>query len=187
MTTAPPPAAHGNTGRRPATRAWLRALEVTAAISRNPSRILPTVIDELADRSADAPALLSEHETFTFAARHAPASTLAGRWRKACKHGDRVCLIMPNRPEYMAAWLGVTRVGGVAALVNTHLRGESLAQLLALTSRAISSWQPSSRMRCTRRSLTLRPPRRFGRMVPAPPGLRASIRCSTACRPAGFE
>ena len=112
MTTAPPPATHCNTGRRPATRAWLRALELTAAISRNPARILPTVIDELADRHADAPALLSERETFTFAALAARASQYA-RWALAqgLQHGDRVCLLMPNRPEYLAACLGVTRVG----------------------------------------------------------------------------
>jgi fatty-acyl-CoA synthase len=133
MSTAPP-ATRGNTGGRPATRAWLRALELTAAISRNPTRILPTVIDDLADRRADAPALLSERETFTFAALAARASQYA-RWALAqgLKHGDRVCLIMPNRPEYMAAWLGVTRVGGVMALVNSQLRGESLARLLAIT------------------------------------------------------
>ena len=34
-----------------------------------------------------------------------------------------VCLLMPNRPEYMAIWLGLTRVGGVVALINTQLRG----------------------------------------------------------------
>ncbi len=34
---------------------------------------------------------------------------------------------MPNRPEYLAIWLGVTRVGGVVALLNTNLTGQSLA------------------------------------------------------------
>jgi fatty-acyl-CoA synthase len=30
---------------------------------------------------------------------------------------------MPNRPDYMAIWLGFTRVGGIVALVNTNLVG----------------------------------------------------------------
>jgi fatty-acyl-CoA synthase len=34
---------------------------------------------------------------------------------------------MPNRPEVMALLLGVTRIGGVVALVNTHLTGPALA------------------------------------------------------------
>ena len=37
--------------------------------------------------------------------------------------GETVCLMMPNRPEYLAIWLGLTRVGVVVALINTNLRG----------------------------------------------------------------
>ena len=37
---------------------------------------------------------------------------------------------MPNRPEYMAIWLGITRVGGVVALLNTNLAGPSLAHCI---------------------------------------------------------
>ena len=37
---------------------------------------------------------------------------------------------MPNRPEYMAAWLGITSMGGVAALINTNLIGPSLAHCI---------------------------------------------------------
>src|SRR5262249_46035339 len=39
-------------------------------------------------------------------------------------------LLMPNRPEYLAIWLGITRAGGVASLVNTRLVGASLAHCL---------------------------------------------------------
>ena len=37
---------------------------------------------------------------------------------------------MPNRPEYMAAWLGITSAGGVAALINTNLVGTALAHCI---------------------------------------------------------
>src|SRR5262249_3557390 len=37
---------------------------------------------------------------------------------------------MPNRPEFLALWLGVTRVGGVVALLNTNLTGLSLAHCI---------------------------------------------------------
>jgi fatty-acyl-CoA synthase len=41
--------------------------------------------------------------------------------------GDTVCLMMPNRPEYMAIWLGITSIGAVVALLNTNLAGSALA------------------------------------------------------------
>ena len=41
--------------------------------------------------------------------------------------GDTICLLMPNRPEFLALWVGVTRIGGVVALLNTNLAGKALA------------------------------------------------------------
>ena len=35
--------------------------------------------------------------------------------------------MMPNRPEYLAVWLGIARAGGVIALLNTNLSGTALA------------------------------------------------------------
>jgi fatty-acyl-CoA synthase len=38
--------------------------------------------------------------------------------------------MMPNRPEYMAVWLGLTSVGVITALINTQLRGASLTHCI---------------------------------------------------------
>jgi len=43
---------------------------------------------------------------------------------------DTVCLLMPNRPEFLAIWIGVTRAGGVVALLNTNLMGTALAHCI---------------------------------------------------------
>jgi fatty-acyl-CoA synthase len=48
------------------------------------------------------------------------------------KAGDTVCLLMPSRPDYIAAWLGITKVGGVVALINTKLVGLSLSHCINL-------------------------------------------------------
>ena len=61
------------------TRVWLRALELTAPITTTPHRILPAVIEELAERFADAPALLSEGECLTYRGLAARANRYA-RW-----------------------------------------------------------------------------------------------------------
>ena len=115
-------------GRRSAAKAWLRALELTAAIAENPRRTFPTVIDELVRRFGDSPALLSDREFLTYRGL-AERSNRYARWAldQGLDKGDAVCLFMPNRPEYMAIWLGITRVGGVVSLLNTNLGGASLA------------------------------------------------------------
>jgi len=114
-----------------AQRDWLRALEATAPITANPQRLLPGVIDELAQKHADAPALLSATE-------HLSYGELAGRMHRfarwALDHGlttgDTVALMMPNRPEYMAIWLGLSSIGVVVALLNTNLRDRALAHCI---------------------------------------------------------
>jgi fatty-acyl-CoA synthase len=109
----------------------LRALKITTPIARNPTRVFPQVIDELADKFGDAPALLSDRERFTYR-ELAERSNRYSRWALAqgLNKGETVCLLMPNRPEYMAIWLGITRVGGVVALLNTNLSGASLAHCI---------------------------------------------------------
>jgi fatty-acyl-CoA synthase len=106
----------------------LRTLRMTTPIARHPTRVFPAIIDELAARHGDAPALLSERESFTYRQLAARVNRYA-RWALAegIQKGDTICLMMPNRPEYMALWLGVTRVGGAVALLNTNLAGATLA------------------------------------------------------------
>jgi fatty-acyl-CoA synthase len=127
------PLAGKASGTRKAARAWLRALELTSAVAKSPSRTFPVVIAELAERFGDAPALLSDGEILSFRELAERANRYA-RWARAqgLKKGDTVCLMMANRPEYMAIWLGITRAGGVVALLNTNLVGASLAHCIAV-------------------------------------------------------
>lgn len=110
--------------------AW-RALRKTMHIGKNPSRVFPNVLEELAAKYGDAIALISDRETFTYAELFARSNRYS-RWalREGIKKGDTVCLLMPNRPDYLAAWLGITRVGGIMALLNTNLVGPSLAHCI---------------------------------------------------------
>src|SRR5262245_41948921 len=120
----------GNTAMSPA-KAWLRALSSTAPITRHPTRVFPIVVEELAERFGAAPALLSEGECMTFHTL-AERSNRYARWalRQGLGKGEVVCLMMPNRPEYLATWIGVTLVGGVVALLNTNLVGSALAHCI---------------------------------------------------------
>ncbi len=109
-------------------RGALRTLGMTTPIARHPSRVFPQVVAELADKYGDAPALLSDRERFSYSELAARANRYA-RWALAqgLRKGDTVCLMMPGRPEYLAIWIGITRIGGVVALLNTHLTGPALA------------------------------------------------------------
>ena len=112
-------------------RGALRALKMTTPIAKHPTRVFPVVIDELADKYGDAPALVSDRESFSFRQLAERANRYA-RWarRENLAKGETVCLLMSNRPEYMAAWIGITGAGGVAALINTNLVGASLAHCI---------------------------------------------------------
>ena len=115
-----------------ASKAWLRALEMTARIEREPQRTLPIVIDELAIQFGETPALLSDRGALSFAALAARMNTVA-RWALAQNlSGKIVGLLMPNEPDYLAIWLGITRVGGSVALLNTNLRGTALAHCITV-------------------------------------------------------
>ncbi|CRK92993.1 CLUMA_CG006481, isoform A [Clunio marinus] len=42
------------------------------------------------------------------------------------KHGDKVALLMENRPEFVATWLGLSKLGVVVPLINHNLKKQSL-------------------------------------------------------------
>ncbi len=111
----------------------MRALEATARAADDPTRTLPVVIGELGRRLGDRPALLSERETMSFAAL-AQRMNRYSRWAigEGVEPGATVCLLMPNRPEYLAIWLGIAQVGGIIALLNTNLTGQALAHCIAV-------------------------------------------------------
>ncbi|XP_054739497.1 long-chain fatty acid transport protein 4 [Anastrepha obliqua] len=45
---------------------------------------------------------------------------------RGLQRGDCVALIMETRPEYVCLWLGLSKIGVVTALINSHLRRETL-------------------------------------------------------------
>jgi fatty-acyl-CoA synthase len=116
-----------------AAQAWRRALELTAPIERNPIVTVPIVIDRLADRFGESPALMSEHETLSYRGLAERGLAYAG-WAlgQGIVPGDVVCLLLPNCPDYLAIWLGITRVGGIVALINTNLIGAALTHCLGI-------------------------------------------------------
>jgi fatty-acyl-CoA synthase len=118
-------------GKPSPAKAWLKAIELTSRIEPNPQRLFADIVEEWSARQGERPALLSDAGSLTYRALAERINRYA-RWALASgiKRGDTVCLLMPTRPDYVAAWLGISRVGGVVALVNTRLVGQSLAHCI---------------------------------------------------------
>jgi len=119
---------------RSANRDWLRALQKTARIEHDQSRILAVEFDDVVATHGDAPALICEHESYSFRDLMERSNRYA-RWAIAhdLQIGNVVCLMMGNCAEYVAIWLGLNRVGIVVALLNTNLPVASLANCIAMS------------------------------------------------------
>jgi fatty-acyl-CoA synthase len=118
-------------GKPSAAKTWLKAIELTARIEAEPARLFADIVDDWATRQPDRPALISDAESLSYQALSGRINQYA-RWALTAgvEKGDTVCLIMPSRPDYVASWLGISRIGGVMALINTNLVGPSLAHCI---------------------------------------------------------
>jgi fatty-acyl-CoA synthase len=114
-----------------ASKAWLKAIELTARIETLPGRLFADVVDDWAQRQPDRAALVMDDASLDYAGLSKRINRYA-RWARSVgvSKGDTVGLIMPSGIDYVAAWLGISRVGGVVALLNTKLVGQSLAHCI---------------------------------------------------------
>ncbi|NQX94225.1 MAG: long-chain-acyl-CoA synthetase [Erythrobacter sp.] len=95
-----------------------------------------TITDEIessVDRHSDRIAFMFEGETQTYREFDERANAVAN-WALAqgLKPGDTVALILENSPDYPAIWFGLSKVGVIAALVNTSLEGDGLSHCISI-------------------------------------------------------
>jgi fatty-acyl-CoA synthase len=89
------------------------------------------LIEDLARRMPHNPAILYEEDTLDYRALNQRSNRFAN-WARGLgvSRGDMIGLLMENRPDYIAAWIGLTKLGAVCSLFNTNLRGPALAHSL---------------------------------------------------------
>ena len=78
-------------------------------------------------------ALLYEDQRYTWA----EVNRRANQWARfflaqGVRNGDVVALVMDNRPDYVFALLGASKIRGVVACVNTHVFGAALVHAVAV-------------------------------------------------------
>ncbi len=120
-----------NVSRGTALRRWVRALDAMKIVEERTDATLPALFKEAAERFGDRVALIGVHETLTYRALAASTDRYT-RWAIAqgLGPGDVVCLMMPNCPDYVAIWFGISQAGCSVALLNTNLAGDALAHCI---------------------------------------------------------
>ncbi|KAH8281967.1 hypothetical protein KR054_004471 [Drosophila jambulina] len=72
-------------------------------------------------------AVVSETQRWTFRQVNEHANKVANVLQaQGYQKGDVVALLLENRAEYVATWLGLSKIGVITPLINTNLRGPSL-------------------------------------------------------------
>jgi fatty-acyl-CoA synthase len=99
--------------------------------ARPTSRTLGDLVDEMAARGPDAQALTFRREPISYAALRARVDDLARALIAAeVARGDRVAVLLPNRPEWVVAALAIAKIGGIVAAISTFSTGRELAWML---------------------------------------------------------
>jgi len=90
------------------------------------------LLEDRAEEFADRPFLIFEDRHLRYADHNAATNRVA-HWAhdQGLRRGDVVALLMENRPEYLATWMGLAKLGVKTALINTNLTGRTLRHALA--------------------------------------------------------
>ncbi len=111
--------------------ALTRALPVVLKARGNADFTLLKVLLENAEKNPGGLAYEMDNERLTWWDAADQTSRIAHVLADAgVQRGDAVALLGANSPTYMMATLGISRIGGTAALINNHLEGQPLSHAI---------------------------------------------------------
>ncbi len=88
-------------------------------------------LEEAAERHADRPAVVRGARVFSYREfQRRVERVTAALERAGCRSGERVAILAPNSPDYLAWLLAVLRLGAVCCPMNTRLPNRTVADLL---------------------------------------------------------
>ena len=92
---------------------------------------LPEILAQRTRRNADKVFLRFADETLTYEDFDRKTNQAANALvNMGVKKGDRVCLMLGNRPEFLYLWFGLAKIGGVLVPVNTAFKGREAAYVI---------------------------------------------------------
>ena len=115
-------------------RPLVRTLNRVRSVTAESTRLSCDDLEEAVNRWRERPALIFEGRTYSYGDLDAMANRYA-HWARSrnLKRGQTVAVLLPNRPDFIAAWFGLNKVGVTAALINHNLTGPALSHCLRLT------------------------------------------------------
>ena len=91
-------------------------------------------LSEAAAEGGDRPFLISETDSVSYVQFDRMVDVAARAWQDiGVRKGDRVAFMLENRPEFLQAWLGLTRAGGILVALNARWQLGEIAAFLDLT------------------------------------------------------
>ena len=99
--------------------------------ARPKSQTLGDLLDEMAAERPHAEALAFRHERLSYAALRARVDELARALLAVeVTRGDRVAVLLPNRPEWVVAALAIAKIGGIVSAISTFSTARELGWTL---------------------------------------------------------
>lgn len=88
-------------------------------------------LEAAVERNADRPLLVWDEREFSYAQFNRAVDQYAMVWhRSGMRKGDRAAFMLDNRPEFLYAWLGAAKLGGILVAINTGFRAEEAGYLV---------------------------------------------------------
>ena len=98
-------------------------------------------MDEMAAARPDSDAVVFRGERLSFAELRDRADTLArALLALGVRKGDRVAILLPNRPEWLIAAAAAAKVGAVSAAISTFSTARELAWTLEHAQPSVVVW-----------------------------------------------
>jgi len=92
---------------------------------------LATILEDSADQYPDRIALVSDNRSYTYRELSVWSKKIAETlFSLGIRRGDHVAIMIPNVPEFTAAYFGILSLGGVVIPINTMLLENEIAYLL---------------------------------------------------------
>ncbi|XP_026797866.3 long-chain fatty acid transport protein 6 [Pangasianodon hypophthalmus] len=114
---------------------YLKVRKVGKATMAKMKRGVLTYLDrfvEQANQSPEKPFIIFEKEVLTYMDVHLRSNKFANvlRSEAGVKHGDIVALWMSNEPDFVCAWLGLSKLHCEVAFLNSNIKSKSLQHCL---------------------------------------------------------
>jgi len=89
------------------------------------------ILEDKAAMNAGKVAVITAHEHITYDQLDARVNRVGNALAAlGVTKDDKVCVMLPNIPEFLYAWWGNAKLGGITVPLNTALKGEGLAYII---------------------------------------------------------